>query len=107
MGIYTNGSIYGIQIYCFGDDDISRILYEKSYPETMTFQEKKEAYLFYTQFPQKQGLFFKIYTTCSSSSTSYYDGDKEKVWMQWCSMSLAAFIETFGFIHNGDNERSK
>ena len=33
MGIYSNGSIFGISIYNFNDDDVSNILFEEKYDE--------------------------------------------------------------------------
>lgn len=30
MGIYSNGRIFGIQMYNFNDDDVSNILFEKN-----------------------------------------------------------------------------
>jgi hypothetical protein len=35
MGIYSNGSIFGIQIYNFNDDDMSNILFEEKQDEIM------------------------------------------------------------------------
>ena len=46
MGIYSNGSIFGIQMYNFNDDDISNILFEEKYDEVMIYIQKREAYLF-------------------------------------------------------------
>jgi len=67
MGIYSNGSIFGIQIYNFNDDDISNILYEEKYDEEMSYHQMREAYLFYNNLNDKNNIFFKIYTECSST----------------------------------------
>ena len=50
MGIYSNGSIFGIQIYNFNEDDLSNILFEEKYDEVMSYHQMREAYLFYTEF---------------------------------------------------------
>ena len=33
MGIYDNGSIFGIRIYNFNEDEFANILFEKTYNE--------------------------------------------------------------------------
>ena len=90
MGIYSNGSIFGIQIYNFNDDDISNILFEDKYDEVMSYTQMREAYLFYTNLNDKNNIFFKIYTECSST-LSYRDN-----FMMWHPMSLDTFLEKFG-----------
>jgi hypothetical protein len=37
MGIYNNGSIFGIRIYNFNDDDIANILFEEKHDEIMSY----------------------------------------------------------------------
>ena len=49
MGIYDSGSVFGIKIYNFNDDDFANILFEKIYTEIMSDEEKKETYLFYSE----------------------------------------------------------
>jgi hypothetical protein len=41
MGIYTNGSIFGISIYNFNDDDLSNTLFEEKYDEVNGFLNTK------------------------------------------------------------------
>jgi len=102
MGIYDSGSIFGIKMYNFNDDDISNILFEKTYNEIMSDEEKKEAYLFYktwendykycekyTELNNNNEIRFQYYTECS---TTY---GKEKCLM-WYPMSLNIFLEKFG-----------
>ena len=91
MGIYSNGSIFGIQIYNFNDDDISNILFEEKYDEVMSYIQMREAYLFYTNLNDKNNIFFKIYTECSS--TLSYNGDN---FMMWQPLHLNTFLEKFG-----------
>jgi len=67
MGIYDSGNIFGIRIYNFNDDDFANTLYEQKYNVTMSYTEKKEAYLFYTNLSNKNNIFFKIYTECTST----------------------------------------
>ena len=42
MGIYDNGNIFGIKMYNFNDDDFANILFEKTYNEIMSDEEKKK-----------------------------------------------------------------
>jgi hypothetical protein len=67
MGMYSNGSIFGIQMYNFNNDDISNILFEEKYDEVMSYIQMREAYLFYNNLNNKNTVFFKIYTECSST----------------------------------------
>ena len=89
MGIYDNGTIFGIQMYNFNDDDLSNILFEKTYNEIMSDEKKKEAYSFYNKLNNKNEIHFKYYTECSSSYS------KENFFM-WYPMSLDIFLEKFG-----------
>ena len=89
MGIYDNGSIFGIRIYNFNHNDFANTLFEKTYNEIMSNEEKKEAYLFYTMLNNKNEIHFKYYTECSSSY------DKGKFFM-WYPMTLDIFLEKFG-----------
>ena len=87
MGIYTNGTIYGILIYNFVDD-IANTLYERKYDNIMTNQQIKEAFLNYQKLNDKENLFFKIYTECCST---YGDG----VYFSWYSIPINIFLEKF------------
>ena len=90
MGIYDNGSIFGIKMYNFNDDDFSNILFEKTYNEIMSDEEKKKAYLFYTDLIKLNNeIRFQYYTECS---TTY--GNKKC--LMWDPMSLNTFLEKFG-----------
>ena len=89
MGIYDNGTIFGIQMYNFNDDDLSNILFEKTYNEIMSDEKKKEVYSFYNKLNNKNEIHFKYYTECSSSYS------KENFFM-WYPMSLDIFLEKFG-----------
>ena len=91
MGIYSNGSIFGIQMYNFKDDDISNILFEDKYDEEMSYIQMREAYLFYNNLNDKNKICFKIYTECSS--TLSYNKDN---FMMWQPLSLDTFLEKFG-----------
>ena len=91
MGIYNNGIIFGIQIYNFNDDDISNILYEEIYHEIMSYIQMREAYLFYNNLNDKNKIFFKIYTECTS--TLSYNRDN---FMMWQPLPLYTFLEKFG-----------
>jgi hypothetical protein len=91
MGIYSNGTIYGLQIYKFNDDDISYVLFEETYAEPMSRQQMQEAYLLYTTMKEKK-LHFKVYTECTS--TLNYNG--RETFMQWTPYPLQSFLQTFG-----------
>jgi hypothetical protein len=88
MGIYTSGDFFGIRIYNFNDDDISKTLFEEKYDEIMSYQQMREAYLFYNELNDKNNIFFKIYTECSS--TLNYNTQK---FMDWYPISLDKFLE--------------
>ena len=89
MGIYDNGSIFGIRIYHFNDDDFANILFEKKYDQIMSTEQMREAYLFYTELNNKSEIHFEYYTECSST---YRVG----LFLKWCQMSLNLFLEKFG-----------
>ena len=96
MGIYNIGNrIFGIRIYDFNEDDFSNVLFEVKQEESMTPQQMKEAYLFYTEINDKNsnnnGIHFKIYTECSSTLNNY----KKENFMYWYPMSLPSFLEKF------------
>jgi hypothetical protein len=88
MGIYDSGKIFGIRFYNFKDDDFANILFEKTYNEIMSDEEKKEAYLFYSELNNKNEIHFKYYTECSST----YDNG---IFFMWYPMSLNLFLEKF------------
>ena len=96
MGIYSNGSIFGIQIYNFNDDDISNILFEEKYAEEISYIQMREAYLFYNNLNDKNKICFKIYTECSST-LSY----NRHNFMGWQPLPSDTFLEKFGDCVNG------
>lgn len=99
MGIYSNGSIYGIRIYNFNDEGLSNTLFEEKYLETMSYIQMKEAYLFYNNLADKNNIFFQIYTECSSTLDKY-NKDNKNNFMMWHSMTLSSFLEKFGICGN-------
>ena len=88
MGIYSNGSIFGIRIYNFNDDDFINILLEKTYNEIMSEKEKENTYLFYRELNNKNEIHFQYYTECSST----YD---KGLFFMWHPISLNLFLENF------------
>jgi len=84
MGIYSNGSIFGIGIYNFNNT-----LFEQTYNVLMNDEQKKKAYLFYTELTNKNDLFFRIYTECSSTYNT-------ELFMMWHPISFDIFLEKFG-----------
>jgi hypothetical protein len=91
MGIYSNGSIYGIRIYKINDDDSSSTLFEKKCDVVMSDDQKKEAYLFYSALENKN-VSFLLYTECSTT----YDIHVLTSYMTWIPMSLNLFLKYFG-----------
>ena len=90
MGIYSNGTIFGIQIYNFNDDDISNILFEEKYDDVMSYHQMREAYLFYKNSNDKDKIYFKIYTECISTLSNNIDNC-----LMWYPLSLDTFLEKF------------
>jgi len=91
MGIYSSGNIFGLRIYNFNEDDFSNTLFEEKYDEIMSGEQMREAYLFYNNLNDKNEIFFKIYTECSSTLNKY---NKEQ-FMDWYPISLNIFLEQF------------
>ena len=91
MGIYSNGKIFGIQIYNFNDDDISNTLFEEKYDEVMSNEQIREAFLFYNELNDKYNISFKIYTECSSTLDKYNKAE----FIDWYPISLGVFLEKF------------
>jgi hypothetical protein len=89
MGIYDNGNIFGIKMYNFNDDDFANILFEKTYNEIMSDEEKKKAYLLYTVLNNKDEIHFQYYTECSTTYSKWF-------FLRWYPMSLNIFLEKFG-----------
>jgi len=91
MGIYPNGSIFGILIYTLNEDDYNiNTLFEEKYDEIISHEQIRESYLFYTELNDKNNLLFKVYTEC----TSTLDIEKQNYKM-WHSISLNQFLEKF------------
>ena len=90
MGIYGNSNIFGIQIYNFNDNDVSNILLEEKYDEVMSYQQMREAYLFYTMLNKNNDIHFKIYTECISTLSNNKDN-----FMMWVPLTLDTFLEKF------------
>jgi hypothetical protein len=90
MGIYANGCIFGIKIYNSIDDECNT-LFETKYDRIITNEQIKEVYFFYEELPNKENIFFRIYTECSST---YGEG----TYMDWYPMSKELFLEKFSKI---------
>ena len=96
MGIYTNGDIYGIEIYRVDNDDNITLFTEK-YETIMNDEQMREVYLFYKELNEKNSLFFKIYTECCSSL------DKQNSnFMSWYPISFDTFLEKFNISYSGN-----
>jgi hypothetical protein len=93
MGIYSSGRIFGLRIYNFNEDDYSNTLFEQKYHEIMSNEQMREAYLFYQLLNDKNNIFFKIYTECSTTFNKY----DTQPFMDWQPITLDEFLEIFGF----------
>ena len=91
MENYTNGSIFGIQMYNFNDDGISNVFFEQTYPEVMSCVQLREIYYLYSLLADKNKILFNIYT--ESSSTVSYNSDRIIVWQPF---PVDTFLEIFG-----------
>jgi hypothetical protein len=90
MGIYSNGTIYGIKIYTFSEkDDYSTILYEQLYDTIMTDEQKIEAYVFYTELSFQAR--FQVYTECIST----LEPNDKTTFKNWWPISLEQFLKHF------------
>jgi hypothetical protein len=90
MGIYSNGTIYGIKIYTFSEkDDYSTILYEQLYDTIMTDEQKLEAYVFYTELSFQAR--FQVYTECIST----LEPNDKTTFKNWWPISLEQFLKHF------------
>jgi hypothetical protein len=87
MGVYDSGCINGIRIYKF-NDGFANILYEKIFNDVMTYAEKADAYLFYTELDNNNDLHFQYYIDCRNTC-------EEGVHFLWCPISLEQFCEGF------------
>ncbi len=88
MGVYDCGTIFGIRIYNFNDNDFANVLFEKKYNEIMSYEQIREAYLFYTELNNKNEIHFQYYTECSSTYG-------EEIYLNWYPLSMNLFLEKF------------
>lgn len=107
LGLYDNGKVFGIHMYIYYyEGEHINVVYEKKYDELMSDEQKKEAYLFYTELKNKNTelnknqppeleeysmnnnneIHFLYYTECR------FDG---KYILRWHPMSLELFLEKF------------
>lgn len=91
MGIYSNGKIFGIQIYNF-IDDVSNVLYEYKQDHELSYNQMNEAYLFYNNSNDSNKLYFKVYTECCSTLDKNTNAN---TFMMWLPITLETFIEKF------------
>ena len=97
MGIYSNGKIFGIQIYNF-IDDVSNVLYEYKQDHELSYNQMNEAYLFCNDSNESNDsnnsskLYFKVYTECCSTLDKNTNAN---TFMMWLPITLETFIEKF------------
>jgi hypothetical protein len=97
MRVFDSSRIYGIRIYDYKDGDFRwNMLFEKTYNEIMTDEEKKKVYLFYTELSKNNKIYFQYYSECiliyGTEDINTY-GELSKTWYP---MSLNLFLEKFG-----------
>ena len=88
MGIYSNGDTFGIRIYHINEDDDFIRLFDETYSEVMTCEQKRHAYVFYTKVENKDKIKVQVYTECSST---YRKGK----FMMWLPISTNQFLQEF------------
>lgn len=93
MGIYTNGSLYGVRMYNFNEDGVSNMLFEEKYDEKMSREQMRESFLFYAQLKDKKNIYFQFYTECTSTMNNNLT--HTETFMDWFPMSLTTFLEHF------------
>ena len=74
MGIYSNGSVYGIKLI-----QHDNVLYEKIWPDPMTDSRIKEVRDFYNALDSTGDIQFRYYTSCSTT----YDIGESAPFMSW------------------------
>jgi len=90
MGIYSNGTIYGIKIYTFEENaHYSTTLYEQVYDTIMTDEQKHAAYVFYNEL--SDNVRFQVYTECMST----LEPTDNTTFKNWWSISLEQFLNNF------------
>ena len=87
MGIYSNGTVYGIRICHVVDDEINT-LYETTFDVIMNDSQKQKAYIFYMNLNNKNDLLFRIYTECSSTYGA-------NIYKSWESINVSDFEKKF------------
>lgn len=74
MGIYSNGSVYGIQL-----TRNEEVLYKQIWSNTMTASQIKEVRDFYNSLDTTADIQFRYYTSCSTT----YDIGESAPFMTW------------------------
>ena len=87
MGIYSNGTVYGLRICNVVDDEINT-LYETTFDDIMNDSQKKETFLFYMNLNNKNDLLFRVYTECSSTYGP-------TIYKSWLPILLSEFEKKF------------
>lgn len=89
MGIYSNGRIFGIQIYT-RQDDVIDTLFEEKYDEPMSYQQMREAYLFYDNLQDKHTILFNTYNEYTCTHTLDIGN-----FMMWTPLRVDTFLQIF------------
>jgi len=66
-------------------------IFKEKYDDIMSDEQMKEAYLFYANLKDKNNIYFKIYTECSSTLDNY---NKDN-FMMWYPLPLTTFLAKF------------
>jgi hypothetical protein len=95
MSVYSNCKIFGLRIYHFNDAGFINILFEKKYDKIMNREQMRKAYLFYSKLDNKNDIFFRVYTECSTLNINAHNNNE--TYMEWYPISLNMFLEQFRF----------
>ena len=95
MGIYSNGTVFGIRMYFVNDEEEEVTdVFEKTYETPMTEEQKQEACTFFRtnlQEQVKEKIKFQYYT----ETWSTYDINNKTLIKMWLPMQYSDFLKHF------------
>jgi hypothetical protein len=93
MGIYSNGTVFGIKMYFVTNEDEVTNVFEKIYETQMTEEQKHEVGIFHTNLQEqvKEKIKFQYYT----ETWSTYDMNNKTLLKMWLPMQYTDFLQHF------------
>lgn len=86
MGIYSNNSVFGVQISNVNDEGDVNIIFELKCDTIMSDEQKRDVKEYYEDLYNKQNIIFSVY------ADSIYG---KRVFKQWFPISTKQFIDIF------------